>query len=477
MRIVSRTLPLVSLLPFVAISACFSSKDEGKSSTSSLPQLDGGPPPAAGGSGAFGIVTVNGKQKMYLPQQAQFDVDSGALISVISVIDVGVGGNGALGAPALITDIELPVPDSGLGQVAYATATGGDSSTVVAVSTQFPIVWFIDPNTDSVTGTLTLDATYGKSSFSGGGGYVTGVAVDSAHHRAILSVWNGFAIVDLGTQTITNLIEAPPAENFGFDSVHQRILAPFYECNTSMATSVDGSVVVPSTCNDPKGPDGTTVMTDGLSVIDLTDNTVYTYENPNPPDGGINGFVLDPNNPVGTEPDGASADPTTGVVVIPSEGNSFQSIIDLSKATFDKTRRTVTAPQSIVGTAAVSDLDAVAIEPNSHLAVWEDEFGGSIAVGDLTQLNAGGTAWAYAQLPPLPGGSAFTNLGDPHGLAVTTAMTSGGPVGFVVDSGLKWVARVDVQKLAKSAVGDASVQLPDGGIDGLVTYLDARTKE
>jgi len=473
---VARSLPLVCLLPLAGAAACFS-KDEGKPSAPPIPQQDAAPPPAAGGTGAFGIVTVNGKQKMYLPQQPQFDADSGAVSSAIAVVDVAAAGNAPSGVPALITNIELPVPDGGLGGVAYATATGGDSSTVVAVSTDFPIVWFIDPTADRVTGTLTLDATYGRSSFSGGGGYVTGVAVDSAHHRAILSVWNGFAIVDLGTQKIASVIEAPPAENFGFDSVHQRILAPFYGCTTSTATGADGSLLTPSSCDRPKGPDGVTVMTDGLSVIDLTDDTVYTYENPTPPDGGIDGFPLDPNDPVGSEPDSASADPTTGVVVVPSEGNGFQSIIDFSKATFDKASKTVTAPQTILGTGEISDLDAVAIEPSSHLAVWEDEFGGSVAVGDLVQLNAGGTAWAYAPLPPLPDGSAFHNVGDPHGLAVTTALTSGGPVAFVVDSGLRWVARVDVHAMAQHAVGDASVPLADGGLDGLVTYLDARTKE
>jgi hypothetical protein len=469
-------LSVVSLLPLVAVGACFSSKST-PAPPPNLPQLDGGPPPAAGGTGAFGIVTVNGKQKMYLPQQTQFDFDSGTAVAVVSVIDVGVAGNGVLGAPALVTNIDLPSPDGGLGVGAYATATGGDSSTVVAVSTDYPVVWFIDPTTDTVTDMITLDATYGRSSFSGGGGYVTGVAVDSAHHRAILSVWNGFALVDLGSHAITSVIQAPPAENFGFDSVHQRILAPFYGCGASQAMGGDGGTTAPSTCTNPKGPDGMTVMTDGLNIIDLTDNTVYTYENPTPPDGGINGITLDPNSPVGGEPDGASADPTTGVVVVPSEGSSFQSIIDFSRATFDKATHTVTAPQNVIQTNAISDLDAVAVEPSSHIALWEQEFGAFIAAGDLTALNAGGSAWGYGQLPPLPGGGAFANLGDPHGLAVTTALGSGGPVGFVVDRGLQWIARIDLQKMVHGAGGDASVMLGDGGLDGMVTFLDAHTKE
>ncbi|HLK38756.1 MAG TPA: hypothetical protein VKU41_18465 [Polyangiaceae bacterium] len=431
------------------------------------------PPPAAGGTGAFGIVTINGKQKMYLPQSLLNTSGHG----VISVVDVGVAGQGVQGAPALITTIDLGVDDAGV--AGFATATGGDASMVIAASTQVPMIWFIDPTMDKVTKVVDLDpSVYGQSSFSGGGGYVTGIAFDGANKRAILSVWNGFALVDLGSQSITKVIQAPPSENFGFDSVHERIIAPFYECSASTLLGDGGSVVMPSSCNGPVGPDGG-AMTDGLSVIDLSDDTVYTYENPAwgiPDDAGNFGPLADPNAPVGTEPDSAAIDPTSGVAVIPSEGSSLQSVIDFSKAQFNKAAKTVTAPQQMIPGLS---LEGVAIEYTSHLAFWEGEHSQDVAVANLTQANAGSTAWVHGLMPPLPGGTqtSFSNLGDPHGIAVTTSNTSSGPVGFVVDAGLQWVARVDLAKMATNEGADASTELTETQMAPYVTYLDAQTKE
>ena len=192
---------------------------------------------SAGSTGAFGIVTVNGKQKLYLPLTSLNTAGHGH----VAVVDVGQGGNGVTGAPARLADIDLGVAQ-------YATATGGDSSVVVAVSTDYPTVWLIDPGSEQVTKTIALDASAGASSFSGGGGYVTGVAVDSANHRAILSVWNGFALLDTQSGQITKTIPTAPSENFGFDSVHQRIVAPFYGC----AYSSDSSGNTPATCGAPR---------------------------------------------------------------------------------------------------------------------------------------------------------------------------------------------------------------------------------
>lgn len=413
--------------------------------------------PAAGGTGAFGIVTVNGKQKMYLPQLTPNTAGN----MTIAVVDVGVAGNGAAGAPALVTNVDLGGTD-------YATATGGDSTTVIAVSTASPKIWFIDPATDTLIGTTSLDATYGTSSFSGGGGFVTGVAVDAADHRAILSVWNGFAIVDLGTRQITSVIAAPPSENFGFDSVHGRVLAPFYQCTDSQAPN-GGS---PPACITPLAPDGTTVMTDGLSVIDLASGTVYTYEDP---------AATDPTQPMGSEPDSAAIDPGTGIAVVPSEGDGWQNIIDFSAAVFDSTKKTVTAPHKVIDGIA---LTGAAVEPNAHLAFWEAEHDADIGVADLGLANAGNVGWVHGLMPDLPtsdgvagGGGGFGNLGDPHGIAVTTALTSGGPVGFVVDSGLQWVARVDLTKMLAAEMADADTELTDVQTAPFVTYLDAFTKE
>ena len=454
----SRSAPL-ALLALGIVGACFGGSTKASSSDAGT-GFDGGSSSSsggddgsvtgtsAGGTGAFGIVTVNGKQKMYLP--ASYDASSGH--GIIAVVDVGVAGNGASGAPALITTIDL-------GSTNVATATGGDSKMVIAASTDNNNVWFIDPTTDTVTKNIQLDATYGVSSFSGGGGYVTGVAVDSANHRAILSVWNGFALVDLATQSITSVIQAPPSENFGFDSIHQRILAPFYDCSTSLANGM-----APSSCNTPHAGDAG-VMIAGLSIIDLTDSTVYTYEDPT---------QADPTLPVGNEPDSAAADPSEQIYVVPDEGSGTENVLDFSKANFDKATKTVTAPHVIL---TGFGLEGVAVEGTSHLGFWEGEGSGNVAVVDLTQARSGGQGWVGGVMPSEPGGVAFGTLGDPHGIAVTTSIINGSPVGFLVDNNLHWVVRVDLKQLQGLEQADASVTAGTTQMQGAVTYLDATTKE
>ncbi|MBV9947240.1 MAG: hypothetical protein JOZ69_10365, partial [Myxococcales bacterium] len=250
------------------------------------------------------------------------------------------------------------------------------------------------------------------------------------------------------------------------------IIAPFYDCTQSQ----DPMQAPPTACDVPKGPGGV-AMTDGLSVIDLADNTVYIYENDFGGDGGgmtPTGNIIDPNAPVGVEPDSAAIDPTTGVAVVPSEGSGYQNVIDFSQAHFDKSTKTVTAPLRIIDSF---DLTGVAIEYNKHLGFWEEEHTSDVAVADLTQANAGGTAWVHGQIPSVPGGSGFGNLGDPHGIAVTTSLTSSGPVGFVVDSQLRWIARVDLAKMLANAQGSASTDLDETQTAPYVTFLDGATKE
>ncbi len=413
--------------------------------------------PSASGSGAFGVVTIGGHQKMYLPQPSTAVTAAGN--ATLVVVDVGIAGKGVQGAPALITTIDLGTPDT-------VTATGGDDTIVLAVSTDNPRIYFIDPSTDQVVTSIELDGTYGKSNFSGGGGYVTGVAVDSPNQRAYLSVWNGFAIVDLSTMTIAGQILVPPSENFGFDSVNQRILAPFYDCEQS---TIDGSYDPLPFCESYLDETGV-AMTDGLNVIDLTDdNTVYTYQDPK---------ALVTSTPLGDEPDSAAADPATGKVVVPSEGTATQYVIDFANAKFDKTHKWVTAPHVTIDATNAEELTGVAIEPYSHLAFFESEEGEDMGVADLTKATSPMSHYVHAQMPSLPNGYSWTNLFDPHGIAVTTGLAGGNPVGFLVSYDYAWVARIDLSKLLSlPTTPDAYNQQPDvSDASSAVTYLDATTQ-
>ncbi len=416
----------------------------------------GTPPPEAGGTGAFGIVSIGGHQKMYLPQQVYSSTTGNA---TIAVVDVGLVGNGVAGAPALITTIDLGTTD-------LVTATGGDSSVVIGVSTDNNRVYFIDPSTDTVTKSITLAATYGTSSFSGGGGYVTGVAVDSSAGKAYLSVWDGFAVVDLGSQTVVDNILVPPSENFGFDSVSERLLAPFYGCTGA----TDPTGAPPPFCanyTDQAGDE----MDNGLNVIDLADNnTVYTYQDAQ---------AADPTAPLGDEPDSAAADPTTGKIVVPSEGELIQYVVDLSQATFDKTKHAVTAPHITIDTSGAEEMTGVAIEPSSHIAFFESEGGDDMGAADLSKSTAAMSSYVHASMPALPNDGSWSNVLDPHGIAVTTAITGGDPVGFLVSEDYAWVARIDLTKLlALPTTASTSVptELDIADASSAVTYLDATTK-
>ncbi len=407
-------------------------------------------PLAAGGTGAFGVVTVGGKQKLYLPTTKS----NASGDSMIAVVDVGVPGNGIAGSPALITTIDLGQP--------FATSTAGDSSMVVAAATGSPDVWLIDPTTDTLVKHFTLDASFGQSSFSRGGGFVTGIAMDSANHRAILAVWNGFALLDLQTQSITSVIQAPPSENFGFDSVHGLVYAPFYDCTYSINHNV-----MPSACTTPQAPGdgGTVVMTDGLSVIRLSDSAVFTYEDPN---------ATNPVTPVGTEPDSAGADPTRQLVVVASEGSSYQNVLDFSKASFDTASKTVTAPHQIVQNLPYM---GIALDPVSHVVFLEAEGSNMIAWMDLLSASQGDQGSVSGTMPDLPTSGTFANLGDPHGVAAATSIIGGKSVAFLADGRWQWVARIDLATLAALEQSDASVAATNAQIAAAVTYLDATTKE
>jgi hypothetical protein len=400
---------------------------------------DAAPPaPAPGGTGSFAVVTAGGKQKLYLPLQF---LSSNHFR--IAVIDVGQAGNGVAGAPALIKEILLD------GEV--ATATGGDDSIVIAVSTDNRTVRLIDPTTDTVTKTLELPSTFGKSVFPGyGGGVVSGVAVDSAHHRAILSVYDGFQIIDLTTQTLGAHIQAAPSENFGFDSVRGYVVAPFYSCKDARDTANAALPFCDSYLN------AGTPMTAGVNVIDLADNTVYSY---------VNSAAQHLDYPLGARMDSAAVDPTTGLAVVDDEGDAVSSVLDLSKATFDKGTKTFTCPVVI---APKLPQEGVSVEGRSHFAFWEGEKTSLIGVADLSKpLNV-----FQGTLPDLPAAAVFTTMGDPHGISVATGIADGKPKGFLVSDDRSWVARVDLTTLLGAGVALDGGLLSKTDTIPAVTYLD-----
>lgn len=390
---------------------------------------------APGGTGSLGIVPVGGKLKLYVPL---FDNTTGD--GVLAVVDLGLAGQGVAGARALLTDVVLGAE--------IPSTVAGSPAWVVAGSATAPLVWFVDPRTDALVRTLPLGPQAAKSAFSGGGGYVTGIAIDPDAGRAMLSVWNGFAIVDLGAQAIARTILAAPSENFGYDSAARRIIAPFYDCMNS-----GDRASPPPTCNDYRTADGRAV-TDGLNVIDVEQGTVFTYQN---------AAAADATQAVGSIPDAAAIDPASGLALVSSEGQGTTTIIDLSKARFDSGARAVTAPARSIPNMPYTGL---AVVPGGRLALLEDESSAQIAVVDITS-----GAVARATLPDLPDGSGWTNPGDPHGVAAALSL-DGKAIGVLVNDQERWVARIDLEGLAA-----AGGTIDKGRTAAFVTYLDARTRE
>jgi len=458
-------------------------------------------PPPPTGSGAFGVVTVNGKQELFLPVRALNDAGHGQ----IAVVDVGVGGSGIndAGVPAQLANIDMDILDGGLidadGGGGVPTTTAGDATVIIAAGTYTYTVWFIDPTTNRITDTIQLDPSLNQASFSGGSGLVNGIAIDEANHRAILSVWNGLLFVDLGSHKVTGRVLAAGAENFGYDSSREYVLSPFYDCGATGAVGDEdgGGATSPPCASYVTLGDAGVVITDGLNLINLINNKVYTFENP---DAGST------SQPLGSSPDSAAVDPSSGLAIVPAEFSNFYTFIDLSKAvfSFNGDAGIFTAPSTTL--FPMTSDDGVAVDPASHLAFCELEFESHVSVIDLTKIStstmppdaglpdagqgdAGGLplgvgpgGFADGMLPNLPDGNEWADLGDPHGIAVTTGIQTGDPVGFVVTDltaqGLPdlWVARVDLN-LMLSLGTKAGVTLTPEMLAPALTYLDATRKE
>jgi hypothetical protein len=462
MKLDRRWIALGTLAPIVLGIACTHS-DNATPNNNNNGGDGAAPPPATTGTGALGIVTVDGKQKLYLPTTVTTPTGN----NVVSVLDVGLAGNGVNGVGALITNIDLGISGD------QPILSAGDSTEVFVGSGSSRNIWVIDPTKDTLVKTIQLDPSTKKTVFSTPDGYMNGIAIDSKNRKAYVSEWDGFAVINMDTLAITNVIHLNPTENFAFDPVHQKLYAPFYNCTQS------GEGTPPPTCNnalvlaDGGGLDGGLPMIAGLSVVDLTDGSVYIYEDL---------AAADPTEPFGTDPDSASVDPATQIVLVPGEFQS-QHLVDFSQAVYDKTTMTVQAPHRIVSN---SQYDGVAIEPTSHFAFYEHEFASNVGLLPLAGISAMSAPDADAAapnfidalMPGVPSGTAgttagFTNAGDPHGVAAVTGIQNGKPVAFVINYPLfDWVGRIDLTQMS-TIVGATPGMLTDVELAPAVTYLSA----
>jgi hypothetical protein len=445
-----------------AASACISSKSPSPAVT---------PPattPPGTSSGSLGVVVIDGTQKLYLPTAKL----NAAGHNVVSVVNVGLDGNGVNGVAALITDIDLGTT------IDHPILAAGDTTMILVGSGVSQTIWIINPQNDTLIKTIQLDPSTQKTTFSTPDGYMNGIAVDSAHRKAYISIWNGFAVFDMNAMAITSTILLNPTENFSFDTVHQKLYSPFYNCpdNGGEDSGPPASCATTLTDDDAGG-----VMNSGLDVVDLSDNTVYTYQDPT---------AQDPTQPFGSSPDSTGVDPSTQIVFLPDEfGNQFA--LDFSKAVFDKATKSVTAPHEMM---AAQMFDGVAIETTKHYGFWEHEYADNVAVLNLAGFTVGAGVDAsdgeneavpgflsstMPDTPAMQGGqsadTSWTNSGDPHGVAVATGIKDGKSVAFLVDyPNNNWIARIDLEMMS-TIKGATPGTLTPQELAPAVTYLDTLT--
>jgi len=373
------------------------------------------PPPAEelaappGQTGALAAVAVGGRLKLYVPEEG------GSGNGRIKVLDGGRAISGA-STPARIGTVDLGGSD-------FAGMVGGNARDLVAASVSQPVVWFIDPATDRVTGTFRLDASYGNSSFSGRTPFMTGLIVDGTRRRAYIGVYNGYAVVDLDQKKIVGNVITAPSESFGYDAARNRILSPFYNC--TLVTAGPGGTLPP--CDSYKTPGGTTIA-HGLNLVDLASGTTYTYQD---------AAAADPAAPLGLEPDSASFAPASGLAIVAAEGPGIHQVLDLSKTVLDPANKSFTAPRREVSGVP---LTGVAGTPDGSFIAAVQESTDLVAV-----YGRGATAPVRARLPAPPGLTAWESGADPHPLA--TATWNGRAVAFVASNDGAWVARIDLATL------------------------------
>jgi hypothetical protein len=404
--------PTLLLLAAVALAGC----------DSSGPRHFSTQPPASN-TGFFALVTAGDRYKLYLPAQSS---PTGTRAK-LAVVDPATphGGNG------LIRFVDL-------GADGAPQAVGSSGTEVVAVDASLPVVYFLDATTDLPRGQVTLPLGSEPIVASDNASYSMGAAVDAKRRKAWVSVSTGLLEYDLDTFLVTGTFNVPVTENFAYDPAAGRLIAPFYLCDP------DALLIDPSVCTGYVHPAGPT-QTDGLTLIELDAPTRPTYTL-------ADSAALDPQSPLGREPDAVAVDFSLGVAVVAVEDPSTLQLLDLGAVTTDPVAMTFGAPTLV----AAVDLPGVgytqvAAEGLTHLALAAQEYGNGLVVVDLVKAKAGVLVSMAQSMPNLPDGTPWVNRGDPHGIGI--GLLDGRPYAFLVSRNRDWIARIDLRGVVRVLSG------------------------
>lgn len=286
------------------------------------------------------------------------------------------------------------------------------------------------------------------SSFSGGSCLDCGVIIDPLDHGFIVSSGDGYRVVNYSGSVIKSFLSNPSAtlpvdlstENFGYDPVSNLIYSPEY---------ADG---------------GTITSTDEyLWAANITTGKLYhwVYRMVDTNADPVNGIPELVSTGIGSmTADAVAVDPSTGIMAIGHEWTPLLILLNMNAAVFTDTTGTFNAPYAVIPLQNVYSpsgylTTGMVIEPSSHIMFLEEEFGDAIGAAQLPTTTTSGsitiTSYTSAQLPTpttmCPTLSSWSNVGDPHGLSVFTAVIAGEPMGLLIDGSDSCLAIVDLHKL------------------------------
>ena len=297
-----------------------------------------------------------------------------------------------LEAGAQLTTIALPA-----GFQPTAVAANPAHDTVVVSSATTPSLVVIDARSDQVKSVFPVPVT-GVAPLNSGACAICSVIVDGSQNIAYLDTASGYFSVNLATGASSTPIATPAGENFAYDRIANRILAPYY---TPGGTAANGGA--------------------GLNVLNLSSGHVLPYSLP-----PGTAFSL-PNLPTA-----AAIDEGTELGILSDSGQGQYVAINFNSATVGTG---ITAPAAAFGvtTACTGVWDQVSIEPSAHWS-WLGNEGPCLAVGTLPTSPVSGVLSGAApsrvvsgagRLPTTTGAADFSIVISPPSQTIGTADTAG----------------------------------------------------
>lgn len=287
-----------------------------------------------------------------------------------------------------------------------------------------------------------FDANASSSyNFSGGSCTNCGVIADPGDDRFIVSSGDGYRVFDYSGLLIdaylTDLAADTPmdlaTENFGFDPLNNRILSPEYETANNYVWVID-------------------IDTDKIYRWDnrLVATTVDSEE----------GLVGLSNSFLDFTAEAAALDISTGMMVIGDEWVPRVVTVNMDEAVFNDTTSTFSAPYAVTEFSDVYSMlslltTGIAVESGNHMVLMEEEFADAIGVAQLPSSSiAGGfaissynTVAVPSPVAVCPATTTWYNIGDPHGLAVFTALVDGKSWGLLINGSKTCAAVIDMAAL------------------------------